>query len=84
MFSSKSAAGVTKLFREVLDAVGLIKKSFSLYSIRTGALSEAANSEDVNKDGLHIHGRWKYSKIGGFLPLIAFGEKIIYCQSPCN
>ena len=43
MSSSKSAAGVMKIFREVLDAVGLNGKSFSLYRITTGALSEAAN-----------------------------------------
>ena len=48
-----------KLFREALDEIGLDGKSFSLHSVRTGALSEAANSEDVDKDDLRRHGRWK-------------------------
>ena len=48
-----------KLFREALDAIGLVGKDYSLHSVRTGALSEAANSEDVDKDDLRRHGRWK-------------------------
>ena len=32
---------------------------YSLHSPRTGALSEAANAKDVDKDDLQRHVRWK-------------------------
>ena len=48
-----------KLFREALDNIGLDGKLYSLHSLRTGALSEAANSENVDKEVLQRHGRWK-------------------------
>ena len=48
-----------KLFREALNSIGLDGRLYSLHSLRTGALSEAANAENVDKEVLQRHGRWK-------------------------
>ena len=48
-----------KLFREALCSIGLDGKLYSLHSLRTGALSEAANAENVDKEVLQRHVRWK-------------------------
>lgn len=49
-----------KLLREALDSIGEAGKSFSLHGLRTGSLSEAANSSrKVCRDSLKRHGRWK-------------------------
>ena len=65
-----------KLFREVLDAVGLVGKSFSLHSIRTGALSEAANSKEIDKDDLRRHGRWKSFKMVDYYHKLSLEKRL--------
>ena len=47
-----------KLFRQALNDIGLDGKLYSLHSLRTGALSEAANAENVDKEALQRHVRW--------------------------
>ena len=49
-----------KLLRDALDGIGEDGKAFSLHSLRTGSLSEAANSaRKVSRDEMRRHGRWK-------------------------
>ena len=47
-----------KLLREGLDRIGVDGKSFTLHSVRTGALSEAANSGRCDREGLRRQVRW--------------------------
>ena len=53
-----SYSNMLSLMRRALDDIGLQGKEFSLHSVRTGALSESANS-DVDQQILQRHGRWK-------------------------
>ena len=39
--------------------IGLDGNSYSMHSLRTGALSEAVNAKNVDKEVLKRHGRWK-------------------------
>ena len=45
--------------RSNLNFIGLKGNEFSLHSVRVGALSEIANSNEVDKSVLQRHGRWK-------------------------
>ena len=47
-----------KLFRQGLDSLGLDGKSFSLHSVRTGAVSEAVNSGTCDRETIKRHVRW--------------------------
>ena len=46
-------------FREALDEIGMEGKQFGLHSMRTGAVSEAANSGNCDLKDIRRHGRWK-------------------------
>ena len=70
-----------KLFREALDAIGLDGKSFSLHSLRTGALSEAANSEKVDKDDIQRHGRWKSSNMVDYYHELSLEKRLSAVRS---
>ena len=48
------------LSREALSSIGENGDDFSLHGIRTGALSEVANSsKKIPTDNFRRHGRWK-------------------------
>ena len=47
-----------KLLRQGLDGIGMEGKMFTMHSVRTGALSEAANSGVCDREGLKRHVRW--------------------------
>ena len=70
-----------KLFRESLDANGLDGKSFSLHSVRTGALSEAANSGKVDKDDIQRHGRWKSSNMVNYYHELSLEKRLSAVKS---
>ena len=53
----------SNMLQSSLTKIGLEGKFFSLHSIRTGSLSEAANSEKVSKSDLQRHTRWKSSMV---------------------
>ena len=52
-----------KSFRCALIKVGLPGESFSLHSLKTGALSEARNYGLVNSSVLERHARWVTKKM---------------------
>ena len=56
--------------------LGLDGKLFSLHSLRTGALSEAANSEKVGKDVLQHHVRWKSVGMAEYYQKLSLDKKL--------
>ena len=63
------------LMRRALDDIGLTGKEFSLHSIRTGALSECANS-NVDQQILQRHGRWKSSSMVNHYHQLSMDKKL--------
>ena len=52
------------LLRDALSSIGENGDDFSLHGIRTGALSEVANSSmKIPRDDIRRHGRWKSDKM---------------------
>ena len=61
--SNVSYDNMLKTLQLSLSEIGLDGKTFSLHSIRTGGLSEAANSGSVSNSDLQRHVRWKSSSM---------------------
>ena len=64
------------LLRSSLSLLGLDGKLFTLHSPRTGALSEAANSEKVEKDDLQRHVRWKSAGMVNYYHQLSLEKKL--------
>ena len=56
--SSVSYDNMLSLFRQGLDDIWLEGKTFSLHSVRTGAVSEAVNSKKCDRETIKRHVRW--------------------------
>ena len=63
------------LLRSGLNDIGLNGQDFSLHSLRTGSLSEAANS-NVDKSLLQRHGRWKSSNMVNYYHKLSLSNKL--------
>ena len=70
-----SYSNMLTLMRRALDDIGLTGKDFSLHSIRTGALSECANS-NVDHQILQRHGRWKSSSMVNHYHQLSLDKKL--------
>ena len=70
-----SYSNMLNLMRRALDDIGLTGKDFSLHSIRTGALSECANS-NVDQQILQRHGRWKSSSMVNHYHQLSLDKKL--------
>ena len=64
------------LLRSSLEMLGLDGKLYSLHSPRTGALSEAANAKDLDKDDLQRHGRWKSAGMVNYYHQLSLEKKL--------
>ena len=73
--SSVSYSNMLKLLRSSLDKIGLIGQDYSLHSLRTGALSEAANS-NIDRSLLQRHGRWKSSQMVNHYHKLSLGNRL--------
>ena len=74
--SRVSYNNMLSLLRNSLSLLGLDGKLFSLHSPRTGALSEAANSNKVDKDDLQRHVRWKSSGMVDYYHKLSLEKKL--------
>ena len=70
-----SYSNMLTLMRRALDDIGLTGKEFSLHCIRTGALSECANS-NVDQQILQRHGRWKSSSMVNHYHQLSMDKKL--------
>ena len=75
-----SYANMLKLFRGALEDIGLESKNFSLHSVRSGAVSEAAN-KNVNSDSLARHVRWKNKEMINTYHKLSLSKKLEAPQS---
>ena len=64
------------LLRSSLKMLGLDGKLYSLHSPRTGALSEAANAKDVDKDDLQRHVIWKSAGMVNYYHQLSLEKKL--------
>jgi len=59
-----SYSNMLNLLREALSSIGENEDDFSLHGIRTGALSEVANSsKKISRADIKRHGQWKSDKL---------------------
>ena len=65
-----------KEFRSALSSVGLDGKKFSLHSLRTGGLSEAANSGLCSVAQLRRQGRWSSDKMADYYHKMSLDMKL--------
>ena len=70
-----------KEFRSCLDSVGLVGKQFSLHSLRTGGLSEAANSGRCSTVQLRRQGRWSSDKMADYYHTMSLDMKLQASQA---
>ena len=68
-------SNMLNILRRSLDAVGLCGRNYSLHSLRTGSLSEAANA-NVDKQILQRHGRWKSSSMVNYYHQLSIDKKL--------
>ena len=71
-----SYSNMLKLFRVGLNKIGLDGKLYSLHSLRTGSLSEASNSNLVDKMSLQRHARWKSSSMVNHYRELSLDKKL--------
>ena len=64
-----------------LTKIGFEGKTFSLHSVRTGSLSEAANSEKVSKSDLQRHTRWKSPSMVQYYHKLSLNKKLSVSRS---
>jgi len=73
--SSVSYANMLKLLRSALDNLGLNGHEYSLHSLRSGSLSEAANSS-VDRTLLQRHGRWKSDQMVNYYHKLSLDNRL--------
>ena len=76
-----SYSNTLKLFRQALTNIGFDGNSYSLHSLRTGALSEAANAKNVDKEVLKRHGRWKSANMVDYYHEMSLEKRLQAVQS---
>ena len=64
-----------KLLRTSLDNIGLNGREYSLHSLRSGSLSEAANSS-VDRTLLQRHGRWKSNQMVNYYHKLSLENRL--------
>ena len=64
-----------KLLRTSLDEIGLNGREYSLHSLRSGSLSEAANSS-VERTLLQRHGRWKSDQMVNYYHQLSLDKRL--------
>ena len=66
-----------KLLRSGLDRIGIDGSEYSLHGIRTGATSEAVNSDKkVERSDLKRHGRWKSDGMVDYYHQLSMKKKL--------
>ena len=71
-----SYSNMLKLLRASLDKIGLDGKMFSLHSLRSGSLSEAANCDSVDNVSLQRHARWKTASMVNYYRELSLDKKL--------
>ena len=64
------------LLRVGLNKIGLDGKTFSLHSLRSGSLSEAANCASVDNISLQRHARWKTASMVNYYRELSLDKKL--------
>ena len=76
-----SYSNMLQQLQSSLTKIGLEGKTFSLHSVRTGSLSEAANSERVSNSDLQRHTRWKSSSMVSYYHKLSLEKKLSFTKS---